>query len=268
MEPSQAVIPASEVLTIRSTATDIDYQVSVALPFHYDDRPDQTFPVIYVLDGNLYFGLVVDMVRAMNIRVDFCNELPDAFVIGIGYPTTGSLGTNLHTVMHNRMRDFLPQSNLDDEAFIQTHFPVNEPQRAGGADSFFAFLQRQLIPAIDHRYRTNPENRTLLGHSWGGTFAWYSLFRDPPMFQRYVIVSSGAPPEDESTYAHHHHDLPVRLHLVTEQTDPDEGEIGDLLTTLSKRGYPTFDVTAQRIDCTHCAIVPAAFQAGLVAVLA
>jgi hypothetical protein len=36
--------------------------------------------VIYVLDANLYFGLVVDMVRAMNIRVDFCNELPDAVV--------------------------------------------------------------------------------------------------------------------------------------------------------------------------------------------
>jgi hypothetical protein len=40
------------------------------------------------------------MVRAMNIRVDFCNELPDAFIVGIGYPVTGSLGEMLHQVMH------------------------------------------------------------------------------------------------------------------------------------------------------------------------
>lgn len=95
-------MPGSEVRVIRSMSTDTDYQISVALPYHYDDDPDKVWPVIYLLDGNLYFGLVVDMVRAMNIRVDFCNELPDAFIVGIGYSIEGSLSAILHDVMHRR----------------------------------------------------------------------------------------------------------------------------------------------------------------------
>ena len=65
-----------------------DYLISVALPFHYDERPDVVWPVIFVLDGNMHFNMVVDMVRFMNIRVEFCNELPDALIVGIGYPVT------------------------------------------------------------------------------------------------------------------------------------------------------------------------------------
>ena len=34
------------------------------LPFHYADCRDQVWPVIYVLDANLYCGMAVDMVRA------------------------------------------------------------------------------------------------------------------------------------------------------------------------------------------------------------
>ena len=60
----------TEVRVIHSASTDSDYQISVALPYHYDQESDGVWPVIYVLDANLYFGLVVDMVRAMNIRVE------------------------------------------------------------------------------------------------------------------------------------------------------------------------------------------------------
>jgi predicted alpha/beta superfamily hydrolase len=72
-----ATLPATEVRILHSTAVNQDYLISVALPFHYVERPDKTYPVIYVLDANLHFGIVVDMVRVMNYRVPFCNELPD-----------------------------------------------------------------------------------------------------------------------------------------------------------------------------------------------
>ena len=79
------------------------------------------------MDANLYFGLVVDMVRAMNIRVDFCNELPDAFIVGIGYPVTGSLAEMLHQVVHLRLRDFVRVREEGSEQFIQKNFPVPNP---------------------------------------------------------------------------------------------------------------------------------------------
>ena len=80
---SLATIPATEVRVLHSSHADQDYRISVAFPFHYDEHSDKTYPVIYVLDANLYFNMVVDMVRYMNIRVPQCNELPDALIVGI-----------------------------------------------------------------------------------------------------------------------------------------------------------------------------------------
>ena len=56
MNRPAAVLPGTEVRVIHSASTDSDYQISVALPNHYDQESDKVWPVIYVLDGNLYFG--------------------------------------------------------------------------------------------------------------------------------------------------------------------------------------------------------------------
>ncbi|HEX9386302.1 MAG TPA: hypothetical protein VF918_08280, partial [Anaerolineales bacterium] len=56
-----ASIPATEVRTLQSSAVGQEYLISVALPFHYAERPERTYPVIYVLDANQFFGMVVEM---------------------------------------------------------------------------------------------------------------------------------------------------------------------------------------------------------------
>jgi predicted alpha/beta superfamily hydrolase len=251
---------------MHSTIADSDYQISVALPYHYDDDPDKVWPVIYVLDSNLYFGLVVDMVRAMNIRVEDCDELPDAFIVGVGYPVEGSLSTILHEVMHRRMRDFLPGRDRDAEDFIQQHFPVTHPASAGKAAAFWGFLHEELIPLVESEYRADPGDRTLLGHSWGATFALYTLFRDPHVFHRYVIASSGPNFEFEADYAREHDRLPVRLHWVMEESESEVATLERFLDTLTSRRYAGLEVSHQVLNCTHCAIVAPAFQAGLVSV--
>jgi hypothetical protein len=49
-----------------------------AWPFH--DTPAE-WPVVYVLDGNWYFGMVTDIIRPMA----WCGSTTDAIVVGIGY---------------------------------------------------------------------------------------------------------------------------------------------------------------------------------------
>ncbi len=260
------VLPATEVRVVHSANTDHDYQISVALPYHYDGQSEKVWPVIYVLDANLYFGLVVDMVRAMNIRVEFCNELPDAFIVGIGYPVEGSLSTILHEVMHSRLRDFLPDRDPDAEEFIQQSFPVASPALAGQGAAFWRFLHQELVPLIESEYRVDRGDRTLLAHSWGATFAFYTLFRDPRVFHRYVIASSGPNFDDEARYAQEHDRLPARLHVVIEESDPEVPNLLRFLDLLANREYAGLEVSHQLMDSTHCAIVAPAFQAGLVAV--
>ena len=263
-----AAIPGTEVRVVHSEVAHQDYLISVALPFHYGEDPEKVWPVIFVLDANLYFGLVVDMVRAMNIRVDFCNELPDAFVVGIGYPVNGTLEEMLHQVMHLRLRDFVRARNESFEEFIQESFPLPEPVPSGGGEAFLRFVHEELVPMIEAGYPVDPADKTLLGHSWGADFALHALFQHPTLFQRYVVASPEPDLDDERNYAARHDSLPVRLHLVVEDMQADEvTRLESFAGLLESRGYAGLTLTQQVLtQTTHCAMVPPAFQSGLVAV--
>jgi hypothetical protein len=48
-------IPATHARVVHSAIANDDYLISVALPFHYEERLDIVWPVILVLDGNMSF---------------------------------------------------------------------------------------------------------------------------------------------------------------------------------------------------------------------
>jgi predicted alpha/beta superfamily hydrolase len=52
--------------------------------------------------------------------------------------------------------------------------PSHELNAPGGGQKFLSFLTNKLLPIIDSEFRTNKENRSLLGHSFGGYFVLYS----------------------------------------------------------------------------------------------
>lgn len=265
-----ASIPATEVRTVRSAAVGEEFLISVALPFRYGERPEKRYPVIYVLDANLFFGMVVDMVRAMNVRVPFCNELPDAIIVGLGYPTNGSLVKSHAQVMHQRLRDFLPVADEWAEKFIRENFPVTKPLSAGGAGHFLQFIHQEVLPLIENEYQTDSGDRTLMGHSWGGLFSLYTMFHQPQLFQRYVVVSPDLTYDYEQSYAEQHKDLPIRLFMAygeSELDDHSRASYESFIGVLESRQYTDFALVHQIIpNCTHCAVVAPAFQAGLMAV--
>jgi hypothetical protein len=63
--------------------------------------------------------------------------------------------------------------------------------RAGGADRFLAFLQTELLPEIDRRYRT-AGFRILLGHSLGGLFVLHAFVAASELFQSWIALSPPA----------------------------------------------------------------------------
>jgi Putative esterase len=94
------------------------------------------------------------------------SRMPPAIVIGI--------------VNTKRDRDFTP-------ALAKTTELPPGVDAAGGADSFLAFLSREVFPAIDARYRTQPM-RTIIGHSLGGLLAMHALAFRPDLFRGYVTL--------------------------------------------------------------------------------
>lgn len=271
-----ATIPGTEARTLRSSFVNQEYLISIALPFTYAEIPEKRYPVIYVLDANMYFGMVVEMARTLSIRVPFCNPFPDAIIVGVGYPAQGSAAETYAQVMHLRMRDFLPVRDEGAEGFIQDVFPISYHVASGGAHHFLQFIQQELVPWIEAEYRVVASDRTLMGFSWGGEFALYTLFQQPQLFQQYVVCSPDLPHgngfilDAEQSYAEQHDNLPVCLYLAYGEPEINEYErpfLERFLDALNSRRYADFTPTYEVIPkYTHCAVVAPALLAGLVAV--
>src|SRR5579871_2121494 len=90
MTAGPVTVLASEMHLMASQQTGRTYRITVSLPLGYtasageawpfNDTPAE-WPVVYVLDGNWYFGMVTDIIRPMS----WCGSTSDAIVVGIGY---------------------------------------------------------------------------------------------------------------------------------------------------------------------------------------
>ena len=90
----------------------------------------------------------------------------------------------------DRTRDLTPTKATGPNA---AQFPT-----AGGADNFLKFIETEVIPEIEKRYRVQPY-RVLAGHSFGGLFAVHALITRPELFNSYVAVSPSLQWSDDAT---------------------------------------------------------------------
>jgi predicted alpha/beta superfamily hydrolase len=96
-----ATIHTSEVLTIQSENTGQEYQISISLPASYDHKTDTSFPVIYLMGGNLLFEMVTGITRMMQLG----GLLPEVIVVSVGYPLEGFYGGDFQQFFIRRARD-------------------------------------------------------------------------------------------------------------------------------------------------------------------
>ena len=150
----------SKILNERKT-------IVVIPPYNYKDRPDEKFPVVYVLDpgNNLFatFGIV-------NYYSDMLKIMPRMIIVGI--------------VSNDREKDYLPAPSKD--------YPTG-----GGADKFLRFINSELVTLIDSAYPANSE-RCIIGHSAGGLFAIYALENLPGLFNSFICIDPSLWYDDQS----------------------------------------------------------------------
>ena len=131
------------------------FHIQLQVPKDYYSKPYKKYPLVILLDGNFYYPIMSSIVQ----QYEIAGLLPPVILVGVGYKS--------FKVMDSlRVRDYLFPKAL----------PSDELESDGGGLNFYNYLTRELIPKIDADYRTESANRTLLGHSFGGYFALYSLF--------------------------------------------------------------------------------------------
>jgi predicted alpha/beta superfamily hydrolase len=135
------------------------FLILVSVPDDYETSVKK-YPVLYVLDGDIAFGMAASIARYLQIG----DKVPELIVVGIGYGVIGK------TAAEKRLRDYGPEQDGDAERFLD-------------------FINSELIPDINSKYRTVPDDNSISGYSLGGLFALYTLFTKPESFSRYIIGS-------------------------------------------------------------------------------
>jgi predicted alpha/beta superfamily hydrolase len=161
------------------------YRIRVALP--QAPAPVGGYPVLYVLDGDGYFGLFAD---ALLIRAAVAPEVQAAIVVGIGYPTDDVLVT-----LNRRVFDLTPTTDANIAKWMKPY--KGNPVRFGGSDQFLQVIQREIAPEIAKLATVNPKKRILWGHSLGGLFVLNTLFTTPNAFETYVALSPSFPYDND-----------------------------------------------------------------------
>lgn len=142
--------------------------------------PDVQAPVVYVVDGDLLFGMAAELGRAMSV----VGSVPAHYVVGIGYDASYPDFVKLRTP------DLSPPLRSGEIERMGAQGAIIGCERNGGADAFLAFLVDTLRPEIAARYpQADSREQVLFGHSLGGLFASHALVSRPDSFSAFIASS-------------------------------------------------------------------------------
>jgi hypothetical protein len=155
------------------------YRVQIAIPFV--PPPAAGYPVIYVLDGDGYFGSFSIAARLRTIG----GELTPAVVVGIGYPDAQD---DMRVSLARRDYDLTPTGGTAADA-AQTRAQTGVTPTYAGADQFLKVILTEVEPRVAAAVPIDPTRTTLFGHSLGGLFVLHALFTHPEAFRTWLALS-------------------------------------------------------------------------------
>lgn len=137
-------------------------EIYIQLPAGYNPENGQKYPVVFILDGELFLPTVSDVQNYYS-----GGFTPEMVLVGIANDK-------------NRIRDLTTSP-------ITTKYGMPFNEKNGAADNFSTFIEKELIPFIENKYPVT-NYRTLIGHSYGGLFTIYMLINHPTLFSNYIAI--------------------------------------------------------------------------------
>ena len=158
----QIVIGTKHILHSNILEEDREYWVSLPESYRKVESSYKKYPILIVLDGNAHFKSITGMVNYMSSGFNGNMKIPEMIVVAI---------QNV-----NRRRDFTPDKII-----------TKRKNDSGGGHKFLSFLEDELIPELDQKYRTSPY-RILFGHSLGGLLATHAYMKEKTLFNSFIAV--------------------------------------------------------------------------------
>jgi hypothetical protein len=258
-------VPFTDVIPLTSRINHVNYLLYVRRPSRYDQGAER-YPVIVTLDADYSFSICANHLEHLADRM---NQGPHAILVSIAI---AGVYPDLDRYHLERTRDYSPIYAAPDGGPNDRFQSVS-----GGGPNFQRVIGEEILPLIDARYRTNPAERTLVGHSLGGLFACWTLQTRPDLFNRYLAVSPSLWYANKWIFAREAElrdtrlPRPTRIYLAVgslEEQPTNNGfmasEMYSFASLLAARPDPNLWVDRRIFeDETHASIFPAAFSTGV-----
>lgn len=177
--PDAYTMPRTQVVPIKDTQADRQYELYIKLPEAYEEDTDKRFPVIYATDGIWQMDL-------LSGNADFL--IPDAILVGISWQKDARKEIDDDRPHVSRFRDYSMVPH--DDPAVQSKYSL------GQARNHTAFIRNDVIAYVEENFRTAPGKRAYLGYSMGGSFGAYILFAEPDTFDHYILGSPAFDPRN------------------------------------------------------------------------
>ncbi|HEU4887365.1 MAG TPA: alpha/beta hydrolase-fold protein, partial [Thermoanaerobaculia bacterium] len=232
--------PATERFTLTSKIMGEPRTIAVRLPASYRTT-ERRYPVVYLTDGEGHLGHTAATIEFLSRE----GRMPEAITVAVANTDRG--------------RDLSPTR------------VASRPGATGGADRFLDFFEKELIPAIESRYRT-ASYRVFGGHSLGGLFALHGVFTRPKLFDAWIAVSPAFQWDDRYLFrraGEFFDKAPKDLATTVVVTIGDEGDdprkaFEDFRSLVAQRAPKGFDATFVHLaDEDHGSVVMPSHYAAL-----
>ncbi len=146
--------------SLQSTVLQENRPLSIYLPPSYFSKPRQNYPVLYILDGEYNFLYVSGI---LELQAGIAENIPEMILVAISGKGSKNYKENCKPY-------------------------VQGIQDSGNADQVLKFIEKELTPYIDSKYRTL-DYKILAGHSIGGLFIINAALKKPTLFNNYIAIS-------------------------------------------------------------------------------
>lgn len=196
--PAQVATPASQRIKFTSAINGESYTLFIRTPL--TPAPPQGHPVLYVLDGDFWFGTAADIALSMGDPARW------PVVVAIGHGVFDDMGV-VARYAPRRPGDNSSPRHLGDISmanntlrFHDYTLPVAQSHRApdwtgltpanvGGVDDFLQVIEKEIKPKVAELVRVDAANQALFGHSIGGSAVLRALFTEPNAFRTFIAAS-------------------------------------------------------------------------------
>jgi predicted alpha/beta superfamily hydrolase len=195
--PAEFSVPSTHRIQFTSKINGESYALFIHVPL--TPAPSEGYAVIYVLDGDLLFGMASDI----SLTIGNPSLTPVVVAIGHGFLDDMDVVTKY---AKRAPGDTSPMGLADiGGAFNTLRFhdltlPVAlnhrapdwtglTPDNVGGVDEFLKVIETEIKPKVAATVPLNAANQAIFGHSIAGLAVLRALFTEPKAFHTFIAAS-------------------------------------------------------------------------------